>query len=235
MEERHKEFLQSNFALLVDQMAMEDSFLYGLYEKGLLSKGQWEKICCQQTRTEKANYIMQLLPKRGPFAYQIFINLLEEYDLDTYCLLFGLEYPEKERENDKNFILNGQTVQAIVIVSSQNWDLGIDVASKLEEITGKQICLLSTEDLDNKDIFVYSQDFLKANKLIYGIITCDLEKDYFSQVMLASLGNNVILLCNEHLTSLPIFGDRRYLFWPQHQAKMVTAILEQVCTCSCHH
>ena len=240
METPQKDFLLTNLPYFVNNLEMSDDFIEELFNKDLLSLCQKEKICAQQTRTEKASMLMTLLPRRGPDAFNIFQKTLKEHDIKVYCFLTGEAIPERLRESNLTDFMNGNKFfKAIFLSTLKNWSNAVKIVNELEKTNLENIALISTKDLQDWTVFNFVHKMIAIGKPIFTIGSKDLEKDYFSQVMVMSLTRlkqnmNIILL--EDSPKLQIFKHMEIFSWCQQKSAIGFALFKtsRACNCLCH-
>ena len=240
MESSQKDFLLTNLPYFVKNLEMNDDFIEELFDKDLLSLCQKEKISAQQTRTEKATMLMTLLPRKGPDAFNIFQRALKEHDVKVYCFLTGETIPERLRESNLTDFMNGNMYfKAIFLTTLKNWNNAVKIVNDLESTNLENIALISTKDLQEWTVFHFVQKMINIGKPIFTIGSKDLEKDYFSQVMIMSLTRlkenmNVILL--EDSPRLQMFKHMEIYSWCQQRSAIGFALFRRsrACNCLCH-
>ncbi|KAM8826677.1 caspase-2 isoform 3-T3 [Synchiropus picturatus] len=85
MEKRHMETLQSCSVDLQKQLEVDETLLQHLKSNKILTDPQAERIMAKDTSFGRAWYLLLLLPKRGPNAFNMFCRALKETDQDHLC------------------------------------------------------------------------------------------------------------------------------------------------------
>ena len=78
MSKVHQQLLQRNRMYLLNNLIISDTLIGWLYSNRVLSKCMLEEIKCPlyYTHTSKISYLLDLLPRRGPTAFHIFLEAL---------------------------------------------------------------------------------------------------------------------------------------------------------------
>lgn len=79
MEKRHQEALRKNWIFLMDNLILDD-LLDIMQEKEIFTTNMAEEVNVKATRKEKATHFLFTLIRRGPKAFDIFIEALRETD-----------------------------------------------------------------------------------------------------------------------------------------------------------
>lgn len=78
MEPIHKELLRKHRLLLADELLVGDSIVPFLYQEQILTVTQVETIDSQPTNKHKTLKLLDILPTRGPRAFDSLLRSLEE-------------------------------------------------------------------------------------------------------------------------------------------------------------
>lgn len=79
MEQRHKELLRKHRLWLSEELLVSETILQVLYQEDILTQTQVEAIESQATNKHKALKLMDILPSRGPLAFDSFLCSLGEF------------------------------------------------------------------------------------------------------------------------------------------------------------
>ena len=75
MNEEHRSKLIQHRVALVEDMVPDDLVDY-LYQENVISEHMKERIMVGRTRMERAQILLDLLPKRGDHAFRVFCEAL---------------------------------------------------------------------------------------------------------------------------------------------------------------
>lgn len=78
MEPKHKELLRKHRLLLADELLVGDSIVPFLYQEQILTVTQVETIESQPTNKHQTLKLLDILPTRGPRAFDSLLRSLEE-------------------------------------------------------------------------------------------------------------------------------------------------------------
>ncbi|XP_029902125.1 death domain-containing protein CRADD [Myripristis murdjan] len=79
MEPRHREILRKHRVELSNQLLVSDTVLPFLYQESVLTESQVEEIESQISNKKKTLRLLDILPSRGPLAFDAFLRSLEEF------------------------------------------------------------------------------------------------------------------------------------------------------------
>lgn len=79
MSDIHRQVLQQNHVDLLKNLKLDSDILGILYEKGTLTEHMVQVIQTRPTDQDKINELLQLLPKRGPEAFDCFIEAISDH------------------------------------------------------------------------------------------------------------------------------------------------------------
>lgn len=79
MDPAHIALLRTHRLELSGQLLVSDTIVPFLYQENILTLSQVEDIESQQTNRQKTLKLLDLLPSRGPRAFDIFLRSLEEF------------------------------------------------------------------------------------------------------------------------------------------------------------
>ena len=97
MEPAKQALLRQNRVKLVNCLEATDLLPY-LLEGNVISDNESERISKGQTQRERVQYLLNLLPKRGPDAFRVFRNALIQTEYDFLDELLTEEEPEEWSE-----------------------------------------------------------------------------------------------------------------------------------------
>ncbi|XP_010898434.1 death domain-containing protein CRADD [Esox lucius] len=78
MDPLHKEILRKHRLNLSNQILIDDTIVQFLYQENILTDSQVEEIQAQQSNKKKTFRLLDILPTRGPRAFDTFLKSLEE-------------------------------------------------------------------------------------------------------------------------------------------------------------
>lgn len=78
MDATHKEILRKHRLNLSNQLLIGDTIVHFLYQENILTENHVEEIQAQITNQKKTLRLLDILPTRGPRAFDIFLQSLEE-------------------------------------------------------------------------------------------------------------------------------------------------------------
>lgn len=77
MNEAHKTVLQRHFKQLVEGIMMSESLYAALFQRKVFEREMLEAIRAEKTPTEQAYKMLSMLPKRGPEAFDTFVDIIK--------------------------------------------------------------------------------------------------------------------------------------------------------------
>ncbi|XP_062587644.1 caspase-2-like [Saccostrea cucullata] len=77
MEHRHREAIRKNWTFLLENLIV-DELMDFLISHSILTENMKEEVEIQRTRREKATQLLFIVQKRGPQAFQTFVDGLKE-------------------------------------------------------------------------------------------------------------------------------------------------------------
>lgn len=89
MEKRHRDLLRKNRITIVNDLEPKD-ILGHLYQEGIISPDDMERVKAEKTRLEQAEKLLDILPRRGPKAFTVFCDTLFKVDGQSH-LAFTLK------------------------------------------------------------------------------------------------------------------------------------------------
>ncbi|XP_029282058.1 death domain-containing protein CRADD [Cottoperca gobio] len=93
MDPVHKALLQTHRLELSGQLLVSDTIVPFLYQENIFTDAQVEDIEAQPTNRQKSLKLLELLPGRGPRAFDCFLRSLEEFGWVRDKLLLELRTP----------------------------------------------------------------------------------------------------------------------------------------------
>ena len=78
MDQTHKEVLRKHRLDLSNQLLIGDTIVHFLYQENILTENHVEEIQAQITNKKKTLRLLDILPTRGPQAFDTFLQSLEE-------------------------------------------------------------------------------------------------------------------------------------------------------------
>lgn len=78
MEERHRELLRAQRLHLCEQLVVDETIVQYLYQENILTESQVEEIQSQKSNKNKTLMLLSVLPNRGPNAFNVFLQSLEQ-------------------------------------------------------------------------------------------------------------------------------------------------------------
>jgi len=84
MDQQHKRLLQSNHVYLVNHLDFRDALFHAtLIQKCIITEDDLQRIQHKATTKEMASeFLLQILPRRGPQAFRKFMEALVECDME---------------------------------------------------------------------------------------------------------------------------------------------------------
>ncbi|XP_073456695.1 death domain-containing protein CRADD-like [Aquarana catesbeiana] len=79
MDSKHRELLRSLRLELCSQAVADGLVPQYLFQEGIITREQLEDICGQVTSQRRAMKLLDLLPTRGPKAFDVFLDSLAEF------------------------------------------------------------------------------------------------------------------------------------------------------------
>uniref|UniRef100_UPI003AADCE76 death domain-containing protein CRADD isoform X3 n=1 Tax=Centroberyx gerrardi TaxID=166262 RepID=UPI003AADCE76 len=79
MDPVHKEILRKHRLELSSQILVSDTVVPFMYQENILTESQVEEIESQITNKKKTLRLLDILPSRGPLAFDTFLRSLEEF------------------------------------------------------------------------------------------------------------------------------------------------------------
>uniref|UniRef100_A0A3B4AUH0 Uncharacterized protein n=1 Tax=Periophthalmus magnuspinnatus TaxID=409849 RepID=A0A3B4AUH0_9GOBI len=79
MDKRHKELLRKHRLWLSEQLLVSETIVQFLYQEDILTQVQVEEIECQSSSKQRVLKLLDILPVRGPRAFQVFLQSLDEF------------------------------------------------------------------------------------------------------------------------------------------------------------
>ncbi|KAK3088421.1 hypothetical protein FSP39_019038 [Pinctada imbricata] len=81
MDFRHRQVLKRHHMDIVQDLAVNEDFLGRCYQEELFDSDHIEIIKAERIGRQQAHKVLELLPRRGPDAFHVFINILQhQYD-----------------------------------------------------------------------------------------------------------------------------------------------------------
>uniref|UniRef100_A0A8C0FX06 CASP2 and RIPK1 domain containing adaptor with death domain n=1 Tax=Chelonoidis abingdonii TaxID=106734 RepID=A0A8C0FX06_CHEAB len=79
MDARDKQVLRSLRLVLCSEVLVEGLIIQYLYQEGILTENHLQEIKSQATSHRKTMMLLDILPTRGPKAFQTFLDSLQEF------------------------------------------------------------------------------------------------------------------------------------------------------------
>ncbi|XP_044836901.1 death domain-containing protein CRADD isoform X2 [Mauremys mutica] len=79
MDARDKQVLRSLRLVLCSEVLVEGLIIQYLYQEGILTENHLQEIKSQATNHRKTMLLLDILPTRGPKAFQTFLDSLQEF------------------------------------------------------------------------------------------------------------------------------------------------------------
>ncbi|KAK3586918.1 hypothetical protein CHS0354_008514 [Potamilus streckersoni] len=132
MNDIQREALKKNTIALVQDIMVTESFLAALDEKKIFEQEMLEMIKVERTTSDKVYKLLDLLPRRGPEAFNSFLLVLEDhYD----WLATKLRDTHQELMNQKTT----QPGQSDILVSPENIILDKDIKQQISSFIQRQL------------------------------------------------------------------------------------------------
>ncbi|KAF3705375.1 Death domain-containing protein CRADD [Channa argus] len=100
MDPVHKALLRKHRLDLSGQLLVSDTIVPFLYQENVLTDSQVEDIESQPTNRQKTLKLLDILPSRGPRAFDSFLRSLEDFSWIRDRLLQELQTPPGTRSTD---------------------------------------------------------------------------------------------------------------------------------------
>ncbi|XP_053541628.1 death domain-containing protein CRADD isoform X4 [Ictalurus punctatus] len=78
MEPKHRDLLRAQRLHLCEQLVVDETIVQYLYQEDILTEGQVEEIQSQKSNKNKTLLLLSILPNRGPNAFNVFVQSLEQ-------------------------------------------------------------------------------------------------------------------------------------------------------------
>ena len=91
MDPTHRALLRAHRLELSGQLLVSDSIVPFLYQEDILTESQVEDIESQPTNRQKTLKLLDLLPSRGPRAFDAFLRSLQDFSWVRDRLLLELQ------------------------------------------------------------------------------------------------------------------------------------------------
>lgn len=78
MEPKHRDLLRAQRLHLGDQLVVDDTIVHYLYQEDILTEAQVEEILSQKSNKNMTLKLLGILPSRGPNAFNVFLQSLQE-------------------------------------------------------------------------------------------------------------------------------------------------------------
>ncbi|XP_060770234.1 death domain-containing protein CRADD-like [Neoarius graeffei] len=78
MEPKHRELLRAQRLYLCEQLIVDDTVVQYLYQEDILTECQVEEIQSQKSNKNKTLMLLSILPSRGPNAFNVFVESLQQ-------------------------------------------------------------------------------------------------------------------------------------------------------------
>ncbi|CAJ1054428.1 death domain-containing protein CRADD [Xyrichtys novacula] len=93
MDPEHRALLRTHRLYLSGELLVSDTIVPFLYQEEILTEAQVEDIRCQPTDRQQTLKLLDLLPSRGPAAFDAFLRSLEDFSWVRDRLLLELQKP----------------------------------------------------------------------------------------------------------------------------------------------
>lgn len=115
MDARDKQILRSLRLELCAELLVDGLIIQYLYQEGILSENHLQEIKSQVTNQRKTMMLLDILPTRGPKAFDIFLESLQEFPW----------VKEKLEAMRNEFILVGSEGKFLAVAASGMLDLDL--------------------------------------------------------------------------------------------------------------
>ncbi|XP_041833510.1 death domain-containing protein CRADD [Melanotaenia boesemani] len=102
MEPAHRAVLRKLRVELSDQLLVSDTIVPFLYQEGILTEAHVEDIASERTNKQKNFKLLDILPNRGPRAFDAFLQSLEDFGWVRDRLLHELQAISEHRCGSKD-------------------------------------------------------------------------------------------------------------------------------------
>uniref|UniRef100_A0A1A7YU87 CASP2 and RIPK1 domain containing adaptor with death domain n=1 Tax=Iconisemion striatum TaxID=60296 RepID=A0A1A7YU87_9TELE len=104
MERAHKGVLRKLRLQMSDQLLVSDAIVPFLYQEDILTDAQVEEIENQVTNRQKTLKLLEILPNRGPRAFNTFLRALQDFSWIRDRLLLELQAAPGPGSTDDSWI-----------------------------------------------------------------------------------------------------------------------------------
>ncbi|KAB5566002.1 hypothetical protein PHYPO_G00248040 [Pangasianodon hypophthalmus] len=112
MESRHRDLLRAQRLHLCEQLVVDDLIIQYLYQEDILTEAQVEEIQSQKSNKNKTLMLLSILPNRGPNAFKVFVQSLEQdFPWIKEKLLLLAEGEEDEEDGGRGTELSNTSAQ----------------------------------------------------------------------------------------------------------------------------
>ncbi|XP_034530014.1 death domain-containing protein CRADD [Notolabrus celidotus] len=91
MDPKHRALLRTHRLYLSGELLVSDTIVPFLYQEGILTGAQVEDVRSQSTDRQKTLRLLDLLPSRGPRAFDLFLRSLDDFSWVREQLLVELQ------------------------------------------------------------------------------------------------------------------------------------------------
>ena len=150
MDPKHKDLLREHRVQLVESLEATDILPY-LRQENVITDNESEKISKGKTQRERCQYLLNLLPKRGPHAFEVFRNALIQTRYEHLNELINREDVQDER-------LQARELDSHLRCQCRIFTDSLFGESKLVDIVRAHCCLI-LENIEANDLidFIYQQ------------------------------------------------------------------------------
>ncbi|NP_001188242.1 death domain-containing protein CRADD [Ictalurus punctatus] len=110
MEPKHRDLLRAQRLHLCEQLVVDETIVQYLYQEDILTEGQVEEIQSQKSNKNKTLLLLSILPNRGPNAFNVFVQSLEQ-DFPWIKEKLLLLADEDEQDGGRGTELSNTTAQ----------------------------------------------------------------------------------------------------------------------------
>ena len=120
MEKSHRNAIRKSWTFIINTLTTEQNscIMDYLMEKHILTTNMREEIECVKTTSDKNRKLLSIIPRRGPRAFELFIDSLYRYDLNFVAeyIMSNIEFLDETVPNIQiqPIISDVVTVQAVI-------------------------------------------------------------------------------------------------------------------------
>lgn len=127
MDPVHKAVLRTHRLELSGQLLVSDTIVPFLYQENILTQNQVEDVESQPTNRQKTLKLLDILPSRGPRAFDTFLRSLEEFTWLRDKLLLELQARPEPGSTGESIHPTVTTKQEVIFINPVKAEIAGDV------------------------------------------------------------------------------------------------------------